>query len=102
MARPGAGASRQEQRTVLTTRTCMASHNSEEEEATQCVPPTPRSGRIYFVRPAAVRTGLQSNLSHRIPSLGEYFLSRRARGKYGNVRIASNRNSLADPRGGCT
>ncbi len=71
MAAPGAGEHwRREQRAVMTTCTSVASHNLKEEDHAQFIPPTPGSGGTYFVRPAAIRAGFQSNLAHDVNLAG--------------------------------
>ena len=55
---------RQEEWTVMTMHTGVASHNLEEEEPTQFLPQTLRLGGIYFVIAAAIRTGVQPNSAH--------------------------------------
>ncbi len=54
---------RQEKRTVVTSHAGVASHNLDEEEATDFIVPRSWPGRIY-VRFAAIRAVLQANPAH--------------------------------------
>jgi hypothetical protein len=54
---------REEKRAVMAAHARMTSHNLEEEEATQFIPPSLWSGRIYLIF-AAIRAALQSNPTH--------------------------------------
>jgi hypothetical protein len=47
----------------VTAHTGIASHDSQEKEATHLIVPRPRSGRVYFSL-AAIRAVIQSNPPH--------------------------------------